>query len=166
MLSDVCYAGVAEFAHSKLPDFGIEVTSIDFSDLDTLATAIRPNTKLLWAESPCNPILRLTDLAAVSAMAHQSGAQLAVDSTLATPVATRPLSMGADFVVHSLTKYLNGHGDSMGGRDWETRSSRRASSVFADPHGWSPEHSMPGSCGGECTRLTFECGRTPKVHSK
>jgi methionine-gamma-lyase len=115
VLSDVCYAGVAELARDTLPGFGIEVTNVNFSDLAAVETAIRPNTKLLWAESPCNPILRLTDLAAVSTIAHKAGAQFAVDSTLATPVATCPLKLGADWVIHSLTKYLNGHGDALGG---------------------------------------------------
>jgi cystathionine beta-lyase/cystathionine gamma-synthase len=115
VLSDVCYAGVAELAHDTLPGFGIEVTVADYSDLDAVTATIRPNTRLLWAESPCNPILRLTDLAAVSAIAHRAGAELVVDSTMATPVATRPLVLGADWVVHSLTKYLNGHGDALGG---------------------------------------------------
>jgi len=115
VLSDVCYAGVAELARDTLPGFGIEVTTVDFSELETVNSAIRPNTKLLWAESPCNPILRLTDLAAVSLIAHRAGAQLVVDSTLATPLATRPIALGADWVLHSLTKYLNGHGDALGG---------------------------------------------------
>jgi cystathionine beta-lyase/cystathionine gamma-synthase len=115
VLSDVCYAGVAELVRHTLPGFGIEVTTADFSDLDAVRQAIRPNTKLIWAESPCNPILRLTDLRAVAALAHAAGARLAVDSTMATPIATRPLRFGADWVVHSLTKYLNGHGDALGG---------------------------------------------------
>jgi len=115
VLSDVCYPGVSELAHDTLPEFGLEVTTVNFSDLDAVAAAVRPNTRLLWAESPCNPILRLTDLAAVALLARQAGAQFVVDSTLATPVATRPLALGADFVVHSLTKYLNGHGDALGG---------------------------------------------------
>jgi cystathionine beta-lyase/cystathionine gamma-synthase len=115
VLSDVCYAGVAELARNTLPGFGIEVTTANFSDLDAVAAALRPNTKLFWAESPCNPILRLTDITAVAKFAHAAGAQLAVDSTMATPVATKPLTLGADLVVHSLTKYLNGHGDALGG---------------------------------------------------
>jgi len=115
VLSDVCYAGVAELARDTLPGFGIQVTNANFSDLEAVAAAIRPNTRLLWAESPCNPILRLTDLTAVAEIAHRAGAELAVDSTLATPVATRPLTLGVDWVVHSLTKYLNGHGDALGG---------------------------------------------------
>jgi cystathionine beta-lyase/cystathionine gamma-synthase len=115
VLSDVCYAGLAELARNTLPGFGIEVTTADFSNLEAVAAALRPNTRLLWAESPCNPILRLTDIAAVAKVAHAAGAELAVDSTMATPVATRPLNLGADLVVHSLTKYLNGHGDALGG---------------------------------------------------
>jgi len=115
VLSDVCYAGVAELARNTLPGFGIEVTTANFSDLGAVAAAVRPNTRLLWAESPCNPILRLTDIAAIARIAHAVGAQLAVDSTMATPVATKPLTLGADLVVHSLTKYLNGHGDALGG---------------------------------------------------
>jgi len=115
VLSDVCYAGVAELARNTLPDFGIEVTTANFSDLDAVAAAIRPNTKLLWAETPCNPILRLTNIAAIAEIAHAAGAQFGVDSTMATPVATKPLALGADLVAHSLTKYLNGHGDALGG---------------------------------------------------
>jgi cystathionine gamma-synthase/methionine-gamma-lyase len=115
VLSDVCYAGVAELARDTLPGYGIGVTTADFSDLQAVKSAIRPNTRLLWAESPCNPILRLTDLAEVAALAHAANAQFAVDSTMATPLATRPLTLGADWVIHSLTKYLNGHGDALGG---------------------------------------------------
>jgi methionine-gamma-lyase len=83
--------------------------------LDALREALRPNTKLVYIETPCNPLLRLTDIAAVSEIAHNANAWLAVDSTFATPLATRPLSLGADFVIHSLTKYLGGHGDALGG---------------------------------------------------
>lgn len=115
VLSDVCYAGVAELARDTLPAFGIQVTTVDFSNLEAVQAAITPQTRLLWAESPCNPILRLTDLAAVAALAHGAGAQLVVDSTMASPIATRPLTLGADWVLHSLTKYLNGHGDALGG---------------------------------------------------
>lgn len=115
VVSDVCYAGVAELTRDTLPSFGIAVTSVNFADLEAVRAAIRPNTRLLWAEAPCNPILRLTDIAAVAELAHAASAELAVDSTLATPAATHPLALGADYVVHSLTKYLNGHGDALGG---------------------------------------------------
>jgi methionine-gamma-lyase len=77
--------------------------------------AVKPNTRLIYIETPCNPLIRLTDIAAVADIAHQAGAKLAVDSTFATPAATKPLQLGADFVIHSLTKYLGGHGDALGG---------------------------------------------------
>jgi methionine-gamma-lyase len=115
VLSDVSYAGVAELAKDYLATHGVEVTRADFSDPRNVEAAIRPNTRLVYAETPSNPIIRLTDIAAVAAIAHKAGAKLAVDSTFATPVATRPLELGADFVVQSLTKYLGGHGDAIGG---------------------------------------------------
>jgi methionine-gamma-lyase len=74
-----------------------------------------PNTRLVYAETPVNPLLRLADIQAMAGIAHAAGAELAVDSTLATPIATRPLELGADYVLHSLTKYLGGHGDALGG---------------------------------------------------
>ncbi|WP_037382319.1 trans-sulfuration enzyme family protein [Sinorhizobium americanum] len=115
IISDVCYAGASELARRILPDYGIEVTAVNMSRLDAVAAAFRPNTRLVHCESPCNPILRLTDLSAVAALAHQRDALVSVDSTLATPVATRPLSLGVDLVIHSLTKFINGHGDALGG---------------------------------------------------
>jgi cystathionine beta-lyase/cystathionine gamma-synthase len=115
VVSDVCYVGVAELVHSTLPRLGIQVSLADLSDLHDTERAFRPNTKLVFAETPCNPILRLTDIEAIAALAHSAGAELAVDSTFASPMATLPLALGADYVVHSLTKYLSGHGDAMGG---------------------------------------------------
>lgn len=115
IVSDVCYAGANELARRILPDYGIEVTAVNMSLIDEVAAAFRPNTRLVHCESPCNPILRLTDLAAVATLAHRHGALVSVDSTLATPVATRPLALGVDLVIHSLTKFINGHGDALGG---------------------------------------------------
>lgn len=115
VLSDVCYAGVAELALDILPKFGIAVSPVNTADPASVAAAIRPETRLIHIESPANPILQLTDIAAIAAIARASGAKLSVDSTLATPVATKPLALGADFVVHSLSKYLCGHGDAIGG---------------------------------------------------
>lgn len=115
VMSDVSYAGAAELANDLLPGLGIEVAKVDFSDLSALEKALGKRTKLVYGETPCNPILRLTDLAAVAKLAHEKGALFAVDSTFATPVATRPVELGADFVVHSLSKYLCGHGDAIGG---------------------------------------------------
>lgn len=115
VISDVTYAGAAELARNILPDFGIEVTPVNLSVPGALEAAMRPNTRLVHCESPCNPILRLTDLAEVARIAHARGALVSVDSTLATPVATRPLTLGVDLVMHSLTKFINGHGDALGG---------------------------------------------------
>lgn len=115
IVSEVCYAGAYELATRILPDLGIEVTPLDLTDLAAVQAALRPNTRLIHAESPCNPILRLTDLAALSALARAAGVLLSVDSTLATPVLTRPLDLGVDLVIHSLTKFMNGHGDALGG---------------------------------------------------
>lgn len=115
ILSDVCYAGVAEYAHHHLPRAGVTVSHVDTSDPANVTAALRPNTRLVHVETPANPILRLTDIAAVAEIAHAGGALLSVDSTIATPIGTNPLALGADFVCHSLTKYLCGHGDALGG---------------------------------------------------
>ncbi|MBN2191490.1 MAG: aminotransferase class I/II-fold pyridoxal phosphate-dependent enzyme [Polyangiaceae bacterium] len=115
ILSDVAYAGVAELARQTLPKLGIEVEPVDLTNLEALKNALRPTTKLVYAETPANPILKLTDIRAVAEVAHAAGAELAVDSTFASPIATRPIELGADVVVHSLTKYLSGHGDAVGG---------------------------------------------------
>ncbi|MYF11470.1 MAG: PLP-dependent transferase, partial [Gammaproteobacteria bacterium] len=115
VMSDVNYAGTAELARSTLPDYGIETTPVDTSDLGAVKAAMRPETRMLWIETPANPIMRLTDIAAVAAIAAAHEVPLAVDSTFATPIATQPLALGADFVVHSLTKYIGGHGDALGG---------------------------------------------------
>jgi len=113
--SDVCYAGTVEFLGLHAGRYGIEVSLVDTSDAEAVRRALRPNTRLVYVETPANPILRLTDIAAVADIAHQAGAPLVVDSTFATPVLQRPLSLGADFVLHSMTKYLGGHGDALGG---------------------------------------------------
>jgi cystathionine gamma-synthase len=115
IISDVCYAGVAEYAHYNLPRLGVEVSYVDTSDPANVAAAMRPNTRLVHIETPANPILKLADIAAIADIAHAGGALLSVDSTIATPIGTNPLALGADYVCHSLTKYLCGHGDALGG---------------------------------------------------
>ena len=115
IVSDVSYAGVAELARDTLPRYGIAVSLVDMSDLDALGATLRPNTKLVHCETPVNPIMRLTDLAAVSKLAHEAGALVSVDSTFASPVGCRPATLGVDLVMHSATKYLGGHGDAVGG---------------------------------------------------
>jgi cystathionine beta-lyase/cystathionine gamma-synthase len=115
VMSDVAYVGAAELLKGLIPSLGIEVTRVDMTDLPAVAEAMRPRTKLVHIETPCNPIIRLSDISAIAEIAHAGGARLSVDSTFATPVATQPLKLGADFVVHSLSKYLCGHGDAIGG---------------------------------------------------
>jgi methionine-gamma-lyase len=113
--SEVCYAGSVELFGQHLPRFGIQVSLVNTSDPAQVQAAMRPNTRLVYAETPANPILRISDIAALAGIAHTAGVPLAVDSTWASPALQQPLALGADFVVHSLTKYINGHGDALGG---------------------------------------------------
>jgi methionine-gamma-lyase len=115
VISDVSYAGVAELARDTLPRMGIEVTAVNMSDLDAVAAAIRPDTKLVHTESPVNPIIRLTDLAAVSKLAHDAGAIHSTDATFSSPLGMDTAALGIDLVMHSTTKYVGGHGDAVGG---------------------------------------------------
>ena len=115
VMSDITYAAASELANDRWPHLGIEITRVDTSDAENVRRALRPNTRLVYLESPANPLLRLTDVEAVTAIAHEAGALVAVDSTFATPVGFRPAELGADFVVQSLTKYICGHGDAIGG---------------------------------------------------
>lgn len=113
--SEVCYAGSVELFGLHLPRFGIEVSLVDTSDPGQVQNAVRPNTKMIYVETPANPILRITDITKMAEIAHANRIPLAVDSTFASPALQKPFEMGADFVVHSLTKYMNGHGDALGG---------------------------------------------------
>ena len=112
--SDI-YGGTYRLLHKIVNRSGIEVSLASSSDLEKFEAAIQPNTKLVWIESPGNPLMSLTDIAACAEIAHRHGALLAVDSTFATPVLTRPLELGADIVMHSATKFLGGHSDVLGG---------------------------------------------------
>ncbi len=109
------YGGTYRLLHKICNRAGVEVTLVDTTDLGRLTAAIRPRTRLLWLESPGNPRLSITDLAACAQIAHQHDILVAVDNTFATPVLTRPLERGADLVMHSATKYLGGHSDVLGG---------------------------------------------------
>jgi methionine-gamma-lyase len=116
VIADTCYVAVAELARDTLPRFGIEVSLVDTSRPEEVKAAFRPNTRMLWLETPTNPTMRLCDIALLADLAHGSGVRdVVVDSTFASPIATKPLRLGADFVIHSLTKYIGGHGDAMGG---------------------------------------------------
>ncbi|MBV8444624.1 MAG: aminotransferase class I/II-fold pyridoxal phosphate-dependent enzyme, partial [Candidatus Dormibacteraeota bacterium] len=115
VLTDDVYGGTYRLLDAVLSRFGLRFTSVDASDLAALNAACEPSTKLLWVESPTNPLLRVVDIAAAAHIAHEHGALLAVDSTFASPALQRPLALGADIVVHSSTKFLGGHSDVLGG---------------------------------------------------
>ncbi len=112
---DDVYHGVREMTHDFLPRWGCTATAVDMADLDRVRAALVPETRLIWAETPSNPLLKVTDLEALANIAHDGGAMLAVDNTFATPILQRPLELGADVSVHSATKYMGGHSDVQGG---------------------------------------------------
>jgi len=112
---ELCYIGAQELFGEQLKNFGIEVSLVDTSDIGHVEAALRPNTKMIYAETPANPVLRIADIRVLAALAARAGAKLVVDSTYATPYLQQPLALGADLVIHSLTKYINGHGDALGG---------------------------------------------------
>jgi cystathionine gamma-lyase len=113
--SDDVYGGVSRLFNQVLVDFGLQFTYVNSSDPDEVAKAIQPNTKMLWIETPTNPLLKVTDLEAVGRIAHDHGLLFGVDSTFATPYHLRPAEYGADIVMHSTTKYLSGHNLIIGG---------------------------------------------------
>ena len=116
VFSSVTYIAVYRLLNELFNNkFGVETTIVDTTDLEAVRAAVRPNTKLIHIETPGNPTLAVTDIAALAAIAHENGALLSVDNTFASPFNQRPIELGADFTVESLTKYINGHGDAMGG---------------------------------------------------
>ncbi len=112
---DDVYYGVRAMAREFLPRWGMEATPVDMTDLAKVKAAVRPSTRLIWAETPSNPLMQIADIAALAEIAHGAGALLAVDGTFGTPALQRPLELGADAVHHSTTKYLGGHSDVQGG---------------------------------------------------
>jgi cystathionine gamma-synthase len=112
----VMYWGLRQWLTEEAPGHGLDVTFVDAGDTDALGRAIQPGrTRLVWVETPSNPTWAITDIAEAARRAHAAGALLAIDSTVPTPVLTRPLALGADVVAHSATKYLNGHSDVVAG---------------------------------------------------
>ncbi|MBK9050406.1 MAG: cystathionine gamma-synthase [Chloroflexi bacterium] len=109
------YGGTFRLFDKVLQTYGVEFSYVNTGSLMEVAAAIQPNTRLIWLETPTNPMLRLTDIAAIAQLAQAKGAWLGVDNTFASPVLQRPLMLGADFVVHSTTKYIGGHSDVVGG---------------------------------------------------
>ena len=109
------YGGTTRMFNHVLSRFGIEFTYVDARNSGAVANALRPNTKLVHVETPTNPMMKLCDIAAIADLAHDAGALLSVDNTFASPYNQRPLELGADFTLHSSTKYVNGHSDVIGG---------------------------------------------------
>ncbi len=115
VIPDDAYGGTFRLIDKVFRHWGIEHTAVGQSDLDAVRAAMRPNTRLVWCETPTNPLLNIADIAALAAVAHDSDARLVVDNTFATPYLQTPLTLGADVVLHSTTKYLGGHSDVIGG---------------------------------------------------
>jgi cystathionine gamma-synthase len=109
------YHGTARLLREILAPWGLQATFVDMTDTARVERAVRPNTRLIWVETPSNPLLKVTDLRRVSDMAHRAGAHCVCDNTWATPVLQQPLHFGADLSVHATTKYLGGHSDVLGG---------------------------------------------------
>ncbi len=109
------YGGTFRLVARVLANWGLEHTSVPLADLDAVRAAIRPTTKVVWCETPTNPLLGIADIAALAEIAHGAGARLVVDNTFASPYLQQPIPLGADVVVHSMTKYLGGHSDVVGG---------------------------------------------------
>jgi cystathionine beta-lyase/cystathionine gamma-synthase len=113
--SDDVYGGVSRLFNTILARHGLSFTYVNTSDVDAVRDAIQPNTKMVWIETPTNPLLKVSDVEALAKVAHDAGIVLGVDSTFATPALLRPLELGADIVMHSTTKYLSGHNQIIGG---------------------------------------------------
>ena len=135
----VMYWSLRNWLTGYARSWGLDVEIIEMANPEAVAAAIRPGrTKLIWVETPANPLWTVTDIAATAAIAHRAGALLAVDSTVATPVLTQPLALGADLVMHSATKYLNGHSDLTAG----------SLTAAADSAYWQRVRSVRAQIGG------------------
>jgi cystathionine gamma-synthase len=115
LCTEDCYGGTFRtLEHARLA-YGLETTYLNLADLDAVKASLRANTRMIWVETPSNPLLRLSDIAALAGVAKENGALLVVDNTFLSPILQQPFELGADLVVHSTTKYLNGHSDVVGG---------------------------------------------------
>jgi len=115
VIPDDAYFGTLKLVRDVFGPWGMELSAVDMTKVGEVERAMRPNTKLVWIETPSNPLLRVADIAAIAAIAHKGGAICAVDNTWGTPVLQRPLDIGADISMHATTKYLGGHSDVLGG---------------------------------------------------
>ncbi|MFT4230013.1 MAG: cystathionine gamma-synthase [Microbacterium sp.] len=115
LLGNDVYGGTHRLLASVFGPWGVETTTVELVDLDAVRAAIRPTTRIVWVETPSNPLLKITDVAALAEVVHDAGVLFVVDNTFASPALQRPFEWGADVVVHSTTKYLGGHSDVLGG---------------------------------------------------
>lgn len=115
ILPEDAYYGTIKIARDVFGAWGLRYTAVDMSDLKNVERAVTPKTRVIWTESPSNPLVRIADIAGIARLARKAGAFTVVDNTWATPVLQRPLALGADIVMHSVTKYLGGHSDVLGG---------------------------------------------------
>ncbi len=115
IISSAVYGGVYRLTTQLLCQFGLEFSFVDMSDLDLVREALRPNTRMIYVETPTNPTMILTDISAIAALANERNITVTVDNTFMSPYLQRPIELGAHIVVHSMTKYLNGHSDALGG---------------------------------------------------
>ncbi|MEM1044302.1 MAG: aminotransferase class I/II-fold pyridoxal phosphate-dependent enzyme [Bacteroidota bacterium] len=144
LLPDDVYHGVRHLIRSVFAEWGLICSEADQTDLDAVRAAVRPETRLVWAETPSNPLLKVTDLEALAGVARDAGALLLVDGTWTTPLLQRPLDLGADLVLHSATKYLSGHSDTLLGAlvarpglelFERVRALQKSAGAVADPFG-------------------------------
>ena len=145
VVTDNTYGGTYRLFERVLRKYQLDFTYVDTSRVEEIAEAIRPQTRMLFLESPTNPTLRLTDIAAASAAAHERNVFVVVDNTFASPYVQRPLDLGADIVIHSTTKFLNGHSDSVGGMvvanradhvEWLTFVQNAAGAILGPMDAW------------------------------
>jgi len=115
LMPEVGYYASYKLAEEIMGPWGLEVSQVDMGSLEAIEAAIQPNTRLIWVETPANPLLSLSDIETISALAHARGIRVGVDNTIATPIFQNPLALGADLVMHATTKYIGGHSDVLGG---------------------------------------------------
>ncbi len=125
IVSEAVYGGVYRLTTQLLTHFGLEFSFVDTSERRRRSQGVRPNTKMIYVETPTNPTMIITDIAAIARIANEKNLTLAVDNTFLSPYLQQPIALGAHIVVHSMTKYLNGHSDATGGALILTRAGRR-----------------------------------------
>jgi cystathionine gamma-synthase len=131
LMPSVGYYASVKLAEEIMGPWGLQMNQVNMEDLDAIRAAIQPNTKLIWVETPANPLLGISDIQAISSLAHTQGIKVAVDNTMATPILQNPIQLGADIVMHATTKYIGGHSDILGGAiivrdddEWSARLKR------------------------------------------